>query len=276
MTQEELRQIGEVQLDIMDEVHRICVNHNLTYYMIAGTLLGAVRHRGFIPWDLDIDIGMPRKDYEKFREIARNEALDRFTYMDYESCKNYIRPHALMVRNDTRIHLKYDRWNRNVMDLGVYIDIFPLDNAPDEEKLRAKQDKKLKKLRRIKDMRLPYCYSGNAFRRFVHAGISFLLSWRSVQKLNRKQQAWMQKYSHCDTKCICSMASQYTYKKQCMPREIYGAPVLLEFEGRQYYAPREYTRYLTRLYGDYMQLPPPEKRQANLEIFTSVEFSKRF
>ena len=72
------------------------------------------------------------------------------------------------------------------------------------------------------------------------------------------------------------MASQYTYKKQCMPQEIYGTPVLLEFEGRQYYAPREYTQYLTRLYGDYMQLPPPEKRQANLEIFTAVEFGKRY
>lgn len=276
MTQEELRQIGEVQLDIMDEVHRICVKHNLTYYMIAGTLLGAVRHRGFIPWDLDIDIGMPREDYERFREIVGKEAADRFAYLDYRSYKNYIRPHALMVRNDTKIHLKYDRWNRNVMDLGVYIDIFPLDNVPDAENLRVKQDKKLKKLRRFKDMRLPYCYSANAFRRLVHTGISFLLSWRSVEKLNSKQQQWMQKYSYQETKCICSMASQYTYKKQCMPKEIYGTPVLLEFEGRQYYAPREYTQYLTRLYGDYMQLPPPEKRQANLEIFTAVEFGKRY
>ena len=276
MTQEELREVGAIQLDIMDEVHRLCVKHNLTYYMIAGTLLGAVRHQGFIPWDLDIDIGMPRADYERFREIARNEAAERFTYMNHESYRNYIRPHALMVRNDTKIHLKYDQWNRKVMDLGVYIDIFPLDNAPDEENLRAAQDRKLKKIRRFKDMRLPYCYSSNAFRRFVHSGIVFLLRWRSVKKLNEKQQKWMQKYSFQQTQCICSMASQYTYKKQCMPREVYGTPVLLEFEGRQYYAPREYTQYLTRLYGDYMQLPPVEKRQANLEIFTSVEFCKRF
>ena len=68
------------------------------------------------------------------------------------------------------------------------------------------------------------------------------------------------------------MASQYAYAKQCMPREIYGTPTLLEFEGRKYYAPQQYRQYLTRLYGDYMQLPPPEKRQANLEFFTSVVF----
>lgn len=272
MTQEQLREIGALQLDIMDEVHRICVKHGITYYMLAGTLLGAVRHRGFIPWDLDIDIGMPREDYERFREIAPREAAKRFGYLDHNSYRNYIRPHALMVRRDTRIHLKYDRFNRKVMDLGVYIDIFPLDNAPDGEKQRIAHDKKLKKLRRIKDIRNPYCYSGNGFRRFVHGTLSVLHWWRSIKGLNRKQQKWMQKYRYQDTKCICSMASQYAYKKQCMPKEIYGAPVLLEFEGRMYYAPREYTQYLTRLYGDYMQLPPPEKRQANLEIFTGVEF----
>ena len=75
-----------------------------------------------------------------------------------------------------------------------------------------------------------------------------------------------------ETKCICSMASHYSYAKQCMPREIYGTPVLLEFEGRQYYAPAQHNEYLQRLFGDYMQLPPEEQRQANLEIFTSIEY----
>ena len=70
------------------------------------------------------------------------------------------------------------------------------------------------------------------------------------------------------------MASRYAYAKQCMPREIYGTPISLEFEGRQYYAPSQYIPYLERLYGDYMQLPPLEKRQANLEVFASIEYIK--
>lgn len=272
MTQEELRNIGLLQLDIMDEVHRICEKHNITYYMIAGTLLGAVRHKGFIPWDLDIDIAMPREDYDRFKEVSQKEMAQQYTYIDYQSYSTYIRPHALIYRNDTRIHFKYDSVNPEMPEMGVYLDVFPLDNAPDDENLRKEQAETLQKIRKWKDCRIPYCYSFKMWRRWVHRTVSLLLFWMPIQKLNRQQQDWMQKYRGKKTKCICSMASQYSYAKQCMPKEIYGTPVLLEFEGRQYYAPAQYEEYLTRLYGDYMQLPPEEKRQANLEIFTSVEY----
>lgn len=272
MTQEELRKIGLLQLEIMDEVHRICEKHNITYYMIAGTLLGAVRHKGFIPWDLDIDIAMPREDYDRFKEVSQTEMAERYTYLDHENCRNYIRPHALIIRNDTRVHLKHDHVNPKMHDLGVYIDIFPLDNAPDDEKLRNLQAGALKKIRKFKDCRIPYSYSYKAWRRYMHYGVSFLLSWIPIKAVNRYQQKQMQKFRDQKTKCICSMASRYAYAKQCMPREIYGTPTLLEFEGRQYYAPEKYAEYLSCLYGDYMQLPPLEKRQANLEVFTAVEF----
>lgn len=272
MTQEELRNIGLLQLDIMDEVHRVCEKHGITYYIIAGTLLGAVRHKGFIPWDLDIDIAMPREDYDRFKTVAASELGEKYGYLDHENCKNFVRAHALVVRRDTRLHLKYDHVNPKLFDLGVYIDIFPLDNAPDDKKARRIHEKRLHRVHRVKDWRIPYCYSYNRLRRILHCGISALLCWLPVRAINRYQQKLMQKYRHQDTQCLCSMASQYAYEKQCMPRSLYGVPVLVEFEGRQYYAPREYIQYLTRLYGDYMQLPPPEKRQANLEIFTSVEY----
>ncbi len=271
MTQEELRKIGVIQLEILDELHRICEKHGITYYMIAGTLLGAVRHKGFIPWDVDIDIAMPREEYERFARIAGEELQEQYTYVNHNTFTDYVRPHALVVKNDTVIHMKYDHLNPKLYDLGVYVDIFPLDNAPDSEKLRRRQASQLKKFRWLKDHRIPYCYSYKAWRRYVHYAASFLLSWIPMKAINRKQQKLMQKYRGQETKCICSMASQYPYAKQCMPKEIYAEPVLLEFEGRQYYAPKEYTQYLTRLYGDYMQLPPPEKRRSNLEIFTSVE-----
>lgn len=272
MTQEELRKIGALQLDILDEVHKICQKHQIAYYMIAGTLLGAVRHKGFIPWDLDIDIAMPREDYERFKELCKADLPGHYSYMDYESCSNYLRPHALVVRNDTKIHFKYDDQNPKMHDIGVYIDIFPLDNAPDDEALRSKQEKILRKVRRLKEYRIPYSYSRKAWRRYLHYFISLLLCWIPVKRINRYQQEQMQKYRQQKTKCICSMASQYAYRKQCMPREIYGTPALLEFEGRQYCAPENYKEYLTRLYGDYMQLPPLEKRQANLDVFTALEF----
>ena len=141
MTLEELRQIGSVQLEIMDEVHRLCEKHGITYYMIAGTLLGAVRHKGFIPWDLDIDIGMPRQEYDRFRQVCAEELGANCVYLDLDSHPNYIRPHALVMRKDTRLQIKYDDVNPKTMELGIYLDVFPLDNAPDEESLREKQAK---------------------------------------------------------------------------------------------------------------------------------------
>lgn len=272
MTQEELRKISLVQLQIMDEVHKICESSRITYYIIGGTLLGAVRHKGFIPWDLDIDIAMPREDYERFRQVCETDLPERYAYLDYRSAPNFMRPPALVADKTTRIHIKYDHLNPKIMDLGIYIDIFPLDNAPDEEALRNKQAQELLRLRKRKNVRIPYSYSCNAWRRRAHYLLSALHFWTNPEKLNRRQQELMQRYRHRKTECICSMGSQYSYQKQCMPRQIYGTPTLLEFEGRYYFAPEKYTDYLTRLYGDYMQLPPEEKRRANLEIFTSVEF----
>lgn len=272
MTQEELQKISRVQLEIMDEVHRVCVENNIRYYMIGGTLLGAVRHQGFIPWDLDIDIAMPRADYTRFKAVCQTELGEKYRYLDYESHKRFVRPHALVERTDTRIHIKYDHVNPKLFDLGIYLDIFPLDNAPDDEKSREKHANELRKIRRRKDLRIPYCYSYNRWKRLVHYTVSALLFWAPIPWLNRRQQAVMQAYSQQDTQCICSMASQYAYSKQCVSKTVYGTPVLLPFEGRQYYAPEQYDLLLKRLYGDYMQLPPEEKRQANLSVFTSVEF----
>lgn len=272
MTLEGLKDISRIQLKMMDEVHRICTQNRLTYYIVYGTLLGAVRHKGFIPWDLDIDVAMPREDYERFKCVCQKALDQEYTYLDHQSFRNYIRPHALICHNGTRLHLKYDSVNKNVMQLGVYIDIFPLDNAPDDERLQSKHKNILNRIRRIKDRRLPYCYSFNRWKRCIHRFISILLSWLSVSKLNAYQQRQMQKYRDQITGSVCSMAGGYAYFKECMPKDIYGKPVLLEFEGRHYYAPEKYTEYLKRLYGDYMCLPPEEERQANLEILTSVEF----
>lgn len=272
MTQQQLSQISSIQLQIMDQIHELCVKHSITYYMIAGTLLGAVRHKGFIPWDLDIDIAMPRPEYERFKAVCREELTAPYAYVDLESSRRYPRPHALVVRSDTRVKLKYDHLNPKTMDLGVYLDIFPLDNAPDEEALREKQAKALLRLRKFKSWRLPYSYSYAKWKRWAHYAVSTLLSWVSIRKINIYQQKLMCQYNGQATQCLCSMASQYAYKKQCMSRQIYGTPVLLEFEGRQYYAPEQYKTYLTQLYGDYMQLPPVEERQANLEFYTSLEF----
>ena len=272
MTDIELKAIKSIQLEMMDEIHKICVRNGITYYMIAGTLLGAVRHGGFIPWDVDVDIAMPREDYERFEVLCKAELSDQYRYLDYHQVQNYVHPHALVSHKGTRLNGKYDRVNPAVMGVGVYIDIFPLDNAPNDPELRKKQAQELVLIRKFKGKRLMYCYSFSRVRRVVHYAVATMLSWIPVQKINAYQQRIMQQYREQETVCLCSMSSRYKYDKQCMPKDVYGHPVLLDFENRRYYAPAKYTEYLTRLYGDYMRLPPEEDRQSNLEIFDSLCF----
>lgn len=272
MTERELDIIKSIQLNIMDEIHRICVEHNIRYYLIGGTALGAVRHGGFIPWDVDIDIAMFRTEYDRFKEVCRTELNGNYEYLDYLSVEDYMRPHALICDRLSKIRMKYDPINKISEDHGIYVDVFPLDNAPDEELLRIKQAKMLRRLAVLKKYRIPYYYSTKWWKRFVRYTVSMMLSWISIRRINTWQQNTMQLYRNQNTESICSMASQYPYKKQCMPKEIYGTPVPVQFEGRTYYAPEQSDSYLTRLYGDYMQLPPVERRQKNMEIYSSVEF----
>ena len=273
MTQRELDTIKQTQLRIVDVIHQLCVKNGIKYYIIGGTLIGAVRHNGFIPWDIDIDIAMPRDDYERFKLLAKENLGESYQYYDYTLSKNYWRPHAIVFDPKTKVYLKYDAINRCTDQTGIYIDIFPLDNAPDDKKLREKQAGRLLRLRKFKAYRLSYSYSPKKHIVFAHHCVSAMLSmFVSVQAINKLQQREMCRYNGIQTSCLCSMASQYAYKKQCMPREIYGTPVLLPFEGREYYAPERYTEYLTRLYGNYMELPPIEKRQSNLEIYSKVEY----
>lgn len=272
MTLHELKQVKKVQLEIMDELHRICEKHAITYYLNAGSVLGAVRHNGFIPWDIDIDVAMFRDEYDRFKEVCKSELSERYRYCDYTNVHNFMRPHALLCDTKSKVHMKYDHLNPISEDHGIYVDIFPLDNAPDNEKRRKRQAAKMIRVRKFKKWRLPYSYSLKKWKRIAHYAVSAMLSWVSVDRINDYQQSVMQQYRDRSTQCVCSMASQYPYSKQCMPRQIYGEPTLLPFEGRTYYAPEHYEEYLSRLYGDYMQLPPEEKRRANLEVYSKIEF----
>jgi len=274
LNQVDFEKLQKTQLEIMDEVHRVCLENNLNYYIIGGTALGAKRHNGFIPWDLDIDIAMPRYDYEKFAEICKKEFNERFFYCSYKEYDYHLSPHALVYIKNTCLINKFDKYNSIPKHFEIYLDIFPLDNAPDDIKLREKQAKRLKMIKELKKIKVCYMHNNKFIVKLIKKILQKLLFFISLKKINERQSLIMQTYNNCDTECLCSMGSHYSYKKQCMPRETYGKPMLIQFGGRKYYGPENIDEYLSRIYGDYMKLPPVEQRQANLKIFEKVILGK--
>lgn len=262
MSKETIRKAQQAQLTIMKSIHELCVDKKLTYYIIGGTALGAIRHNGFIPWDPDIDIAMPRKDYELFIYNYSKGLEPRFSCLNYKNTHNHESPHALVVLNGSRLMNQHDSCN-GIVDRKVYVDIFPLDSAPEDKGLQAKQASKIKRLQKLKYYRISTIYDTNtAFQRFSKQAVRLLLSFISIDRLNKRLDDTFKTYSEAEAtpSLLCSMASHYSYKKQCMPQTVYGIPQLIQFEDVQLYGPQQIEDYLKRIYGDYMKLPSEEEQ----------------
>ena len=273
MTFDEIREYQLAQLELMKMMDELCSKLNVTYYIIGGTLLGAVRHGGFIPWDPDIDIAMPRKDYEIVRDYFSKHESDRYFYQHYSTEKNHLSPHALIRIKDS--HVLFNSVSTRFMPRydGIYLDIFPLDYAPESERLQKKQMQKIKRIKKIITLKAGYIYpSNNAITVICKRCISLLLSPVSFVFLNRKMDESMQKYNGRSSKFLVSMASHYSYWKQLMPKEIYGVPNRMDFEGMSLLAPAKTHDYLTRIYRDYMELPPEDQRNRILDVFKRIEY----
>lgn len=253
--------VQEILLNAMDQIHRICEENDIVYYLIGGSALGAVRHKGFIPWDVDIDIAMHRKDYEKFAEIAERKLPLGLSFHNHKNTRNYYRPHATVSIDNVCALINSDYYRKAKAE-KLFIDIFPLDNAPDDEMLRQKQAQELKHLVKIHSRKECVLYKRNTpIQIAIKKMIQCVLLPYSLQHLEAKRDAIMMRYDGENTECWCSMVSHYPYVKQCMKKEIYGTPVKMEFAGRKYNVPHETDVYLTRIFGKkYMELPPVEKR----------------
>ncbi len=271
MNENELKVLQQEQVRIMDAIHAFCVANGITYYMIGGTLLGAVRHGGFIPWDLDIDIAMMRADYEKFRELFEKETGDLICNT-YHRDPYYLRPHMEVFNKNSHIVSRYDKYNKRTMYRGIFVDVFPIDRVPESEKDRQAQKKKVAKYKKMQYYKSAFFYKREALPKVLaKKAISLSLLPHSELSICRKMDAAMQKYEK-DTSLtyVCSMASHYSYEKQTMPYEYYGEPVLIPFDGRNYYAPAKTHEYLTRLYGDYMTPPSKTQQIAQMNEFDSI------
>jgi len=258
----QLQEIQSALLNVMVEFDKFCRDNNLQYYLIGGSLLGAVRHKGFIPWDDDMDVGMIRSEYERFLELASSKKLS------YE-LKNY-RCNNRCDYVITRLYIDGTFIDNPIirdtkLDKRLYFDIFPLDFIPEDAFVAQQHEKRVlkkKKLLSYVDFRE---YGNGPIARIGKKVLSLTLSpfRQAILHSLEDEMTKVRKSSR-----ICSLASQYSYQKQNFPYDVYGAPKEYEFCGYRFYGPSKSDAYLTQLYGgDYMDLPPVEKRRKGWDIY---------
>lgn len=253
LTKAELRNI---QIDILIRVAKYCDEQKLRYYLAYGTLLGAVRHKGYIPWDDDIDILMPRPDYDIFINEFNNDNSEYKVYT-FMNEPNYPWPYAKVSYEKTiyieKLAVYFDK-------IGVNIDVFPMDGLPSTHPKRKKIVDLLmirRKLLNIKHISLSSqrpLYK-NAILMFGKILVSGLNYKTLIKLIDQKAKS----FEYDEGEYVGCLVWNYGHK-EIMSRRVFSNKCKLEFEGKEFYAPKMYDEFLINIYGDYMKLPSKEKR----------------
>ena len=249
-----LGELKAIELGIMKEIDSFCGRNGLRYYLTFGTLLGCIRHRGFIPWDDDIDIAMPRADYDRFLSTFSSG----FCRVKQLGDPHYSYPFAKIY--DARTRLVENTLTQD--DIGVYIDLFPLDGLPED---KATQLRLCKKVRFWKQM-LRHKFSPWKRRRgwakqLLLSLAKLLLAPFSYHSICRRIDRMCRQYDYDSSPCFSCLAWGYDFRfgeKAWMDPAGTG-----DFEGVRFRIPRDSDSVLRLFYGDYMQLPPEESRCSN-------------
>ena len=262
-----LRKLQLAELAIYEEIVRICNKYHLTYYISGGTYLGAVRHKGFIPWDDDMDIAMPRRDFEKFLKLVNKELKNDYYLIHYTVCDTYLQ-HAQICDRRKKILMKNASVEKKV---DVWVDVFPLDGLPNRPIM-----KKIHKARLL-FFRLMYVFSVfdiyvslNKPNRPVHERILIAIGKTGIpqkilkkEKCIRKFDKVVSKYDFYTSDEVLNFSGRYKFKSVFNREKVYGKGRLYDFEGIKLNGPYDYDFYLTQIYGDYMKLPSEDLRNTH-------------
>ncbi len=255
-----LRKLQLTQLDILLEVDRICKKNNISYFLIGGTLLGAVRHKGFIPWDDDIDIGMSRKDYEKFCNICKENLNSNYFFQDWHTDNQYGYGFAKIRINGTKCITEVAK--KTNAHIGISLDIFPFDHMPDNYFAQKIHYFTFTLCKKVLMSKMNYKMSGdsdNILHKFYHFMYDVLSKCISRNKLINMIENIATKYNSKETTKIINLFGAYRYNEVM---DLHDCDELdsVNFEGYEFTAPSNYDKFLQAMYGDYMKLPPVEVR----------------
>ena len=257
-----LDEVKRVQMGILKAIHNFCKSKGLRYSLGGGTLLGAVRHQGYIPWDDDIDIMLPRPDYDKLLESFEDE---NYAVQDYHSDKRFPLSWA-------RIYSKKTVLVSNYAIGGVFVDVFPIDGLPTPDKIdeymkeQRRYKKKLRSTTRIHSdalhkLKKQYSLHGNLFYYYLKYTV-----WKIIypkRDVNVKEMdTFFHSYPFETSEYAGALVGTYGMKEY-MKAEVFKSYIELPFEGNLFMCIKDYDAYLTQHYGDYMQLPPEDKRKTH-------------
>ncbi|MEE0902258.1 MAG: LicD family protein [Methanobrevibacter sp.] len=257
---ETLKHLQSLELMILKEFIKICEENDLTYYMYAGSLLGTIRHHGFIPWDDDLDVVMFRDDFEKFKEIFIANPHDKIKLLSCETEEDYFHLLSKLTLKDT---LFEEKWVSQVnFHIGVNIDVFVLDDLSDNNFKRNYQLKKsflynkLLIMSKIKLDDLPFLS-----KLITHTGYHILnLLGIKPRWLNKRCLNFLKKYKNPNCEFIFDISATAEEYPQIFNKNGFKKVKKAKFEGIEVNVPANYDEILTSLYGDYMKLPPEDDR----------------
>ena len=255
-------QVQQLLLSMLEDFAAYCRKHGLRYYLVGGTLLGAVRHQGFIPWDDDIDVGMPRPDYERFLELVRTEPVAPYLQTISGEEGTLSNPYCELIHMQTRLDRNSSRYIREkCQNLHLFMDIFPQDGWPEDAREAEKLASKMKKMRyMIQNARAKIGKGTSLVRILAKTPAVLVMRLIGYQRVINRMNRIAKTYDYDSSRYVGAITyGIYGPGERCLHDEVVDFTEVT-FEGKRYPAPGCYDRYLTQIFGDYMQLPPEDQR----------------
>ena len=252
-----IEQQRQILLDILKSIDNFCRENQIEYSLAFGTLLGAVRHKGFIPWDDDVDIMMTRENYEKFRKKYNSK---RYPLADLNNEKSH--PVSMGKIYDSQTYFYYHGTQKR--KYGIFIDVFPFDIIPEQKNIREKWlniIKRYVKYNQYKNNTWSYIFKLSKLRTRMIGCI--VKSFFSRTYIHRKLEKLYSKYNYEQSSSVsvpAVMVMRDEYKEKVFPKDIFDEYIVLDFEGVGFPCIKDFDLFLKIFYGDYMRLPPVEKR----------------
>lgn len=254
-----LQEIKQIELEILKTFHAFCEENNIRYFLSHGTLLGTIRYKGFIPWDDDVDVLVPREDYDRLLSLFKDN--EQYQLLHFEKDERFLFPFAKLCDMTTR---KVENGWENGLNIGLDMDIFPLDAWGDDMKKAKKESKgQGKSMLRLYLTKLHKPDSRHPLKRFVKGILMIFAKMKGSAYYVRKLMKDARKHPYEGSKYLGGKAWNVYGNRDILPAEVFDHPIEVEFEGHKFWGPVGYDAFLSSLYGNYLPEPPPEKRKTH-------------